>query len=90
MFAVSLECFQLVLNKQNLLRYFAWCVLVGIEVATDLSPEIINEGSKYLSALIINKVCTARVCCSSDANQVTKIMLLSANNLKHHKMILIK
>lgn len=43
--------------------------LAGIEVATDVSPEIINEGSKYLSALIINKVCTARVCCSSDANQ---------------------
>ena len=64
------------LNKQNLLQYFAWRVLVGIEVATDVSPEIINEGSKYLSALIINKVCTARVCCSSDANQVTKCYCL--------------
>ncbi|PFX30902.1 Multiple RNA-binding domain-containing protein 1 [Stylophora pistillata] len=43
--------------------------LAGIEVATDLSPETMNEGSAYLSALIIDKVCTARVCHSSDANQ---------------------
>ncbi|KAJ7385300.1 Tudor domain-containing protein 7 [Desmophyllum pertusum] len=43
--------------------------LAGLENASNLSPEILNEGSKYLDALICNKVCRARTCQPSDPNK---------------------
>lgn len=47
------------------------CVLAGLENASGVSPAILSEGSKYLTDLIINKVCRARTVPPSDPSKVT-------------------
>ena len=63
-----------VINETKLL-IFCSCILVGIEPAQNLAPELLNEGSKYLSDLICNKVCRARKTRQSDSNKVPNKIL---------------
>ena len=60
----------------NLLQVFLTvvfvCLFLGLELASNLEPNIANEGSIYLRNLICDKVCRARKIKQQDSNQVTK------------------
>lgn len=46
------------------------CAFAGLEHASNLAPGTLNEGSKYLSALICNEVCRARKTNLQDSREV--------------------
>ena len=60
------------LQLQVFLTVVFVCLFLGLELASNLEPNIANEGSIYLRNLICDKVCRARKIKQQDSNQVTK------------------
>lgn len=47
------------------------CLFVGLELSSNLGPNIANEGYMYLRNLICDKVCRARKLKQQESNQVS-------------------